>query len=217
MKTTHPPTDSLERYPEIMSPGARSRAFDADADGAGDGEGGAVLLGTTLERALAEGDHVYAVIAGSAVRHNGTRSATFTAPSSAAQAETIMAAWRAAGLDPADAGYVETHGSGTRLGDAVELEGLHATPAARHRRGADRLGQDEHRPHRSRGGHRRSGEGDADLHHRELYPSLHFTRPPAGVEQAPRPASRWSPPPGRGRVRPGGRAPVGSAPSAWSA
>ncbi|MFB9542888.1 condensation domain-containing protein, partial [Micromonospora sagamiensis] len=184
VKTAHPTDGFLERYPEIMSPGARSRAFDRDADGTGDGEGGAVLLLTTLSRALAAGDHVYAVIRGSAVRHNGTRSATLTAPSARAQAETIRAAWRGAGLDPADAGYLEAHGSGTRLGDAVEIEGIRlARPDAT---APVPIGSVK-----TNIGHVDHAAGIAGLvkvmlglHHRELYPSLHFTAPPPGVDHA---------------------------------
>ncbi|MEU4570431.1 amino acid adenylation domain-containing protein [Micromonospora sp. NPDC023956] len=182
VKTAHPTDGFLERYPEIMSPGARSRAFDRDADGTGDGEGGAVLLLTTLSRARAAGDHVYAVIRGSAVRHNGTRSATLTAPSAQAQAETIRAAWQEAGLDPADAGYLEAHGSGTRLGDAVEIEGIAlARPDATTPVPIGSV--------KTNIGHVDHAAGIAGLvkvllglHHRELYPSLHFTAPPPGVD-----------------------------------
>ncbi|MFI6231265.1 amino acid adenylation domain-containing protein [Micromonospora echinospora] len=182
LKTAHPTDGFLERYPEIMSPGARSRAFDADADGTGDGEGGAVLLLTTLSRARAAGDHVYAVIRGSAVRHNGARSATLTAPSARAQAETIRAAWQEADLDPAGAGYLEAHGSGTRLGDAVEIEGIAlARPDAT---APVPIGSVK-----TNIGHVDHAAGIAGLvkvmlglHHRELYPSLHFTAPPPGVD-----------------------------------
>ncbi|GGR29813.1 condensation domain-containing protein [Streptomyces netropsis] len=118
------PAPSVAAFPGISSPTARSRAFDHRADGAGGGEGGAVLLLTTLDRALADGAFVHAVIRGSAVLHNGAHSATIATPSARSQAEVIRKAWRGAGLDIGTAGYVEAHGSGTRLGDAVEAEGL---------------------------------------------------------------------------------------------
>ncbi|OLF14179.1 hypothetical protein BLA60_03250 [Actinophytocola xinjiangensis] len=182
LKTGHPTADYLERYPEIMSPTARTRAFDRDADGAGDGEGGAVLLLTPLRRALERGEHVHAVVRGSAVRHNGSRSATFTAPSAATQAEVITAAWRDAGLDPLAAGYLETHGSGTRLGDAVEIEGLALARAGATTRvpvGSVKTNI----------GHIDHAAGIAGLvkvllsvREGELYPSLHFTAPPPGLD-----------------------------------
>ncbi|MEU2851666.1 condensation domain-containing protein [Streptomyces syringium] len=118
------PAPSVAAFPGISSPTARSRAFDHRADGAGGGEGGAVLLLTTLDRALADGAFVHAVIRGSAVLHNGAHSATIATPSARSQAEVIRKAWHRAGLDIGSAGYVEAHGSGTRLGDAVEAEGL---------------------------------------------------------------------------------------------
>ncbi|MEW2580016.1 condensation domain-containing protein [Streptomyces syringium] len=118
------PAAGVAAFPGISSPTARSRAFDHRADGAGGGEGGAVLLLTTLDRALADGAFVHAVIRGSAVLHNGAHSATIATPSARSQAEVIRKAWHRAGLDIGSAGYVEAHGSGTRLGDAVEAEGL---------------------------------------------------------------------------------------------
>lgn len=74
------PAAAVADFPGIASPTARSRAFDAAADGAGAGEGGAVLLLTTLELALDEGAHVHAVIRGTATAHNGRHSATIATP-----------------------------------------------------------------------------------------------------------------------------------------
>ncbi|MEV5349622.1 polyketide synthase, partial [Streptomyces achromogenes] len=84
LKVLHEPRDAHAHFPEILSPDARCRAFDASADGTGDGEGGAVLLLTTLERALRDGDHVYAVVKGGAVAHNGPRTGAMGTPSPAA-------------------------------------------------------------------------------------------------------------------------------------
>lgn len=67
---------------------------------------------------------MHAVIRGTATAHNGRHSATIATPSARAQADVINRAWDRAGLDLATAGYLEAHGSGTRLGDAVEVEGL---------------------------------------------------------------------------------------------
>lgn len=125
------PRWTAQTMTEIASPSGQVRAFDADADGTVPGEGGAALLLTTLARARADRAPVYAVIRGSAVLHNGHSAVTISTPSAAAQARVIQRAWRNAAADPADAGYIEAHGSATRLGDAVELEGLRAAFAGR--------------------------------------------------------------------------------------
>ncbi|MFJ2239303.1 SDR family NAD(P)-dependent oxidoreductase [Streptomyces sp. NPDC087859] len=107
----------------MLSRTGRCRAFGAGADGFVLGEGvGAVVL-KRLDRALADGDHVHGVIraavAGSDGRTNG-----FTVPSPTAQAELVRRAHRAAGVEPGSIGYVEAHGSGTALGDPIELRAL---------------------------------------------------------------------------------------------
>ncbi|MER6915068.1 condensation domain-containing protein [Streptomyces sp. NPDC000594] len=170
------PAATVAAFPGISSPTARSRAFDRAADGAGGGEGGAVLLLTTLDRALAEGATVHAVIRGSAVVHNGRHSATIATPSARSQAAVIRKAWRSAALDIRTAGYVETHGSGTRLGDAVEAEGLAlARPG-----GGPVLAVGSVKTNL---GHLDHAAGVAGLvkailsvRYGELYPSLHFER-----------------------------------------
>ncbi|MFC8914862.1 condensation domain-containing protein [Streptomyces sp. NPDC057116] len=177
-----PPATAIGDFPGIASPTARSRAFDRAADGAGWGEGGAVVFLTTLERALAEGAYIHAVIRGSAVVHSGRHSATISTPSARSQAQVITKAWRNAGLDPETAGYIETHGSGTRLGDAVEAEGL-----ALARPEGDRtvkVGSVK-----TNIGHLDHAAGIAGLvkavlsvHHGELYPSLHFEEPADEVD-----------------------------------
>ncbi|MGY4996982.1 SDR family NAD(P)-dependent oxidoreductase [Streptomyces sp. 900105245] len=107
----------------MLSPAGRCRTFDKDADGYVRGEGvGAVLL-KPLDRAEADGDRVLAVVRGSAVNHCG-RSPSLTAPNPRAQADVVVRAHRAAGIAPGTVTYVETHGTGTRLGDPIEAEGL---------------------------------------------------------------------------------------------
>ncbi|HEY2577794.1 MAG TPA: SDR family NAD(P)-dependent oxidoreductase [Streptosporangiaceae bacterium] len=107
----------------MLSKAGRCRTFDAAADGYVRGEGvGAVLL-KPLDRARADGDHVYAVIKGSAVNHSG-RAASLTAPNPRAQAEVLAAAYRDAGVSLSQVSYLEAHGTGTRLGDPIEIEGI---------------------------------------------------------------------------------------------
>ncbi|GAB6094454.1 hypothetical protein JCM14469_07060 [Desulfatiferula olefinivorans] len=107
----------------FLSRRGRCRAFDSGADGYVRGEGcGAVLL-KPLERALADGDYIHAVIRGSAVSHGG-RSESLTAPQAASQARLIASALENAGIGFDTLGYVETHGTGTVLGDPIEINGL---------------------------------------------------------------------------------------------
>ncbi|MDG4810842.1 SDR family NAD(P)-dependent oxidoreductase [Micromonospora sp. WMMD1120] len=107
----------------MLASDGRCKVFDAAADGYVRGEGcGAVLL-KPLHRAVADGDHVYAVVRGSAVNHGG-RAASLTAPNTAAQARLVVRAWERSGLDPASCSFVETHGTGTALGDPIETTAL---------------------------------------------------------------------------------------------
>ncbi|MGW7078550.1 ACP S-malonyltransferase [Streptomyces sp. NPDC054866] len=107
----------------MLAPDGRCKTFDRAANGYVRGEGVVAVLLKPLAAAEADGDHIHAVIRGSAVGHSG-RSASLTAPSPEAQADVIVDAWRAARLDPATATHIETHGTGTSLGDPIEIEGL---------------------------------------------------------------------------------------------
>ncbi|MFJ4830606.1 type I polyketide synthase [Streptomyces sp. NPDC088747] len=106
-----------------LSPDGRCFTFDARANGYVRGEGGGVVLLKPLARASADGDHVYAVIRGSAVNNDGGTDG-LTVPSAAAQSDAIRLACRRAGVDPAALQYVELHGTGTRVGDPLEAAGL---------------------------------------------------------------------------------------------
>lgn len=121
-----PESESMARFHEIMAPDGLCRAFDADAAGTADGEGGAVLLLKRSDDALRDHDHIYAQILSLGVNHNGDRSNGMAAPSREAQQELLLETWRAAGVAPADIGFIEAHGSGTRLGDAIELMAIAA-------------------------------------------------------------------------------------------
>src|SRR3989339_196070 len=107
----------------IESKDGYTRSFDDKADGTNWSEGAAAVFLKPLSRALADKDHIYAVIKGSAINHDGA-SAGLTAPNAAAQAEVIEAAWKDAGVDPKTISYIEAHGTGTKLGDPIEIKGL---------------------------------------------------------------------------------------------
>ncbi|SIO84431.1 SDR family NAD(P)-dependent oxidoreductase [Nocardiopsis sp. JB363] len=107
----------------MLSPTGRCRTFDQAADGYVRGEGVAAVLLKPLRRALADGDHIHGVIRGSAVNHGG-RVNTLTTPNPNAQAELIRSALAAAGVTADELDYVEMHGTGTPLGDPIEINGL---------------------------------------------------------------------------------------------
>jgi phthiocerol/phenolphthiocerol synthesis type-I polyketide synthase E len=114
------------RYREggIGSADGRCRAFDSGAAGTVGGDGVGVVVLKRLADAQADGDHVYAVIRGSAVNNDGASKVGFTAPSVRGQAEAIAEAQAMAGVDPRTVRYVECHGTGTVVGDPIELEAL---------------------------------------------------------------------------------------------
>ncbi len=109
----------------LLAPDGYCKAFDARADGLGRGEGAGVVLLKPLERALADGDRIRAVIKGSAVNQNGRGNGLY-APNPIAQEAVVRAACRAAGIAPGEIDYVEAHGTGTPLGDAIEMKALGA-------------------------------------------------------------------------------------------
>lgn len=107
----------------ITSEDGRTRTFDKDSNGTGLGEGVGVIVLKCLDKAIHDGDHICAVIKGSAVNHDG-RSANLTAPNPAAQAEVLVRAWKDANIKPETISYIEAHGTGTKLGDPIEVTGL---------------------------------------------------------------------------------------------
>ncbi len=109
----------------MLSPSGRCKTFDAAADGYVRGEGCGVVVLRPLSDAVAAGDHVLAVIRGSAINQDG-RSNGLTAPSGAAQQRLLRAAYAAAGVAPAQISYIEAHGTGTSLGDPIEVQALGA-------------------------------------------------------------------------------------------
>lgn len=108
----------------MISPDGRCRAFEARANGTVFGSGAAVVLLKRLEDALADGDHIRAVVRGFAVNNDGATKVGFTAPSVDGQARVIAAAHAHAGVRADTIGYVEAHGTGTPLGDPIEFTAL---------------------------------------------------------------------------------------------
>jgi len=108
----------------MLSPRGRCRAFDATGDGYVRSEGGAFVLLKPLERALADGDTIHAVIAGSGVNSNGHSHGGISVPAAAMQAELLQSVYRRAGVDPRSLAYLEAHGTGTAVGDPIEARAL---------------------------------------------------------------------------------------------
>jgi acyl transferase domain-containing protein len=108
----------------IGSPSGRCRPFDAQADGTVGGSGAAMVALKRLSDAQADGDRILAVIRGVGCRNDGAERAAFTAPGAEGQAATLAEALADAGIDPASVGFVEGHGTGTALGDPIEVAGL---------------------------------------------------------------------------------------------
>lgn len=119
------PLSSEERDPSgITSEHGKSKTFSDEAEGAGMGEGAACVLLKPLQDAVEHGDNILAVIKATAVNQDANRSSTIAAPSSIAQTEVISKAIEKSGLDPETITFIEAHGTGTPIGDPIEVEGL---------------------------------------------------------------------------------------------
>ena len=161
---------------QALAPDGRCKSFDASADGYGRGEGCGVLVLKRLSAAIRDGDRIRAIIRGSAVNHDG-RSAGLTVPNGPAQTALIQQALTDAELDPAALDYIEAHGTGTSLGDPIEIQAI-----------AKVLGQRETPlwvgSVKSHIGHLESAAGVAGIiktvlamEHGELPAQLHFNQP----------------------------------------
>lgn len=163
----------------IKSTDGRARTFDDSSSGTGGGEGVAAVILKPYGKALSDGDSIYAVIKGSASNQDGS-SIGITAPSSLAQEEVIISAWRNAGIDPETISYIEAHGTGTKLGDPIEIEGIsRAFGNFTSKRQFCSIGA-----LKTNIGHLDGAAGIAGLvkavlalKNRQIPPSIHFTRP----------------------------------------
>jgi amino acid adenylation domain-containing protein len=169
----------------IGSPDGHCRPFDADARGTVFSNGVGIVVLKRLEDAWEDGDRVLAVVRGAASNNDGAAKVSFAAPSVSGQAEVIASAQAIADVDPATVTYVETHGTGTPIGDPIEVEGL----TRAFRRGTDEAGFCALGSIKSNFGHLDSAAGVAgfiktvlSLHHRTLVPTVHFTTPSPRID-----------------------------------
>ncbi|GAX60236.1 beta-ketoacyl synthase, partial [Candidatus Scalindua japonica] len=109
----------------MLAPDGRCKTFSKGANGYVRGEGVGAILLKPLDKAITDGDHIYGVIRGTSENHGG-KANSLTAPSPRAQAELLITAYERAGIDPETVGYIEAHGTGTELGDPIEINGLKA-------------------------------------------------------------------------------------------
>jgi acyl transferase domain-containing protein/SAM-dependent methyltransferase/acyl carrier protein len=186
----------------IESPDGHCRAFDARAQGTVNGSGVGVVLLKRLEDALTDGDRIRAVIRGSAINNDGSAKVGYTAPSVQGQAEVIAEAQAVAGIEPETITYVETHGTGTALGDPIEIAALtRAFRARTQKKGFCAIGSVK-----TNFGHLDEAAGVAGLiktvlalEHRQIPPSLHFEHPNPRIDFADSPfvvnttLSDWKP------------------------
>ncbi|MEK4460623.1 SDR family NAD(P)-dependent oxidoreductase [Paenibacillus sp. FSL H8-0282] len=107
----------------IESSDGYTRTFDANSDGTNSGEGVAAVLLKPLHQAILDHDHIYAVVKGGAWNQDGS-SVGLTAPNPSAQERVILSAWQDAGINPESISYLEAHGTGTKLGDPIEIQGI---------------------------------------------------------------------------------------------
>ncbi|MEM7581908.1 MAG: amino acid adenylation domain-containing protein [Acidobacteriota bacterium] len=164
----------------ILSPDGHCRAFDERGGGTVLGNGLGVVVLKPLASARRDGDRVLALIKGSAINNDGALKMGYTAPSVEGQAEVLATALAQAGVAPETVDYIEAHGTGTALGDPIEVTALRQVYEAAGRRSAPRyLGAVK-----SNIGHLDTAAGIAGLiktvlalQHREIPPSLHFSRP----------------------------------------
>ncbi|MBL3658752.1 non-ribosomal peptide synthetase/type I polyketide synthase [Fulvivirga sediminis] len=108
----------------IYSADGHCRAFDHNASGTVAGEGVGVLLLKRLDDAIKDGDTIHAVIKGSGINNDGAQKVSYTAPSTEGQQEAIMKALKMAKVPKESVSYIETHGTGTGLGDVIEIDAL---------------------------------------------------------------------------------------------
>ncbi|WP_243867391.1 type I polyketide synthase [Actinophytocola oryzae] len=172
----NPVTSILMSKGGFLSPDARSKSFDHRANGYARGEGAGVLLLKPLHSAVHDGDHIHAVVRGTAVNSDG-RTPGITVPSVEAQRVLIRRACRVADVEPASVGYFEAHGTGTAVGDPIEATAI-----------GEVLGDSGHTHWlgsvKSNIGHTEAAAGVAgvikaamSLAHGEVPPNLHFERP----------------------------------------
>ncbi|QDL10795.1 polyketide synthase [Brasilonema octagenarum UFV-E1] len=171
----------------IGSPDGHCRAFDAKAQGTVSGEGVGIVVLKRLEDALADGDSIHAVIKGSAINNDGSFKVSYTAPRIDTQAKVIRTAQVVAEVEPETITYIEAHGTGTSLGDPIEIAALtQAFRSSTEKKGFCAIGSVK-----TNIGHLDAAAGVTGLiktvlalKHQKIPPSLHFEQPNPQIDFA---------------------------------
>ncbi|MBW4477608.1 MAG: SDR family oxidoreductase [Tolypothrix brevis GSE-NOS-MK-07-07A] len=171
----------------IASPDGHCRAFDANAQGAVGGEGVGIVVLKRLEDALSDRDTIHAVIKGSAINNDGSFKVSYTAPRIDTQAKAIRTAQLVAEVEPETISYIETHGTGTVLGDPIEIAALtQVFRLSTQKKGFCAIGSVK-----TNIGHLDTASGVAGLiktvlalKHQKIPPSLHFNSPNPEIDFA---------------------------------
>ncbi|GGE20830.1 Acyl transferase domain-containing protein [Gemmobacter megaterium] len=170
---------------EILSPDGHCHAFDHRAQGTVFGSGAGCVVLRRLKDAIADGDHIWAVVKGTAINNDGAAKAGYLAPSVDGQARAIAEAQAVAGVSADTVGYVECHGTGTYLGDPIEVAAL--TQAFRDT--TDKTGYARIGSVKTNIGHLDTAAGVASLikvglalHHKEIPPSLGYESPNPAID-----------------------------------
>ncbi|MFP2964031.1 type I polyketide synthase, partial [Myxococcus sp. 1LA] len=193
---------------EILSPDGHCRAFDHRSQGTLFGSGAGVIVLRRLEDALADGDTIYAVVKGSAVNNDGARKVGYLAPSVDGQADAVVEALNVSGISADTIDYIECHGTGTPVGDPIEITALtQAFRTQTQKSGFCRIGSVK-----TNIGHLDTAAGVASfvkvvqmLRHKQMAPTLHFEKPNPQIDFARSPFSvnaslrDWAPAKGRPR------------------
>jgi len=172
---------------DIFSPDGYCRPFDAKANGTIFGNAVGIVVLKRLEEAVADGDYIYAVIKGSAINNDGSLKVGYTAPSVSGQAEVIAEAQAIAGINPETISYIEAHGTGTSLGDPIEIRALtQAFQEQTHKKRFCAIGSVK-----SNFGHVDAASGVTgliktvlSLHHHQIPATLHFEQPNPEIDFA---------------------------------
>jgi len=186
----------------VLSPDGHCRSFDAEAQGTVFGDGLGIVVLKRLEEAIADRDCIHAIVKGSAINNDGSVKIGFTAPSVEGQSKVISEAQAIAGIEADTITYIEAHGTGTSLGDPIEIEALtQAFRATTEKKGFCAIGSVK-----TNIGHSDNAAGMASLiktilalKHRLLPPNLHFKQPNPKIDFANSPfivnaaLSEWKP------------------------
>jgi acyl transferase domain-containing protein len=179
-----PEISELFTKASMLSPDGRCKFGDASANGFVRSEGAGIVVLKRLSRARADGDRVYAVIRGGATNNDGRTSGLLVTPSRPGQRQMLLAAWEAAGVDPSKLRYIEAHGTGTGVGDPVEIGAIADALTAAGVKESCALGSIK-----TNFGHTEAASGVAGLiktalvlQHRTIPPSLHCKIPNPKIE-----------------------------------